>query len=262
MEVAVQAKHGLVNKKATVENALDIYCGSWHQAVDGKTVGEVSRLYQSDPRPSWCAEEFGSLENKRVLELGPGEGYNTLALDRLGAQVDAVEGATHAFLRCLIVKNAFNMRARFLLGDFEKYMKDGGTYDLLYASGILYHLNDPIEFLKTARSISSRLFLWTHFYSEEHVALIPDEAAAFATGRTETKKLAKQSFTYHVREYNQDFVAKEVYIGCLDTHSRWMDRDDLFRALDAVGYDVKRVVEDPFDGSKMPAVSILAEAKS
>jgi hypothetical protein len=59
--------------------------------------------------------------------------------------VTAIEGNVGAFLRCLLLKNYFNLKSKFLLGDFLKYMavQTNGP-DLMYASGVLYHLTDPV----------------------------------------------------------------------------------------------------------------------
>ena len=40
-----------------------------------------------------------------------------------------------------------SMRSSFWLGDFLQILNENNNFDLLFACGILYHLQDPIGFL-------------------------------------------------------------------------------------------------------------------
>ena len=51
-----------------------------------------------------------------------------------GAKVCAIEANYHAFLRCLIIKNYFDLKAQFLLGDFAKDFGSNSRFDLIVAS--------------------------------------------------------------------------------------------------------------------------------
>src|ERR1019366_3439941 len=79
----------------------------------------------------------------------------------------AVEANKEAFLRCLVLKNLFNLRATFLLGDFVSHLEGSLRYDLIYASGILYHLTDPAEFLVNCASRCDHLFIWSMIVTPE-----------------------------------------------------------------------------------------------
>ena len=78
-----------------------------------------------DVRIEWAVPQHGGVGGKRVLELGPLDGAHTYMLERFdSAEVVAVEANTHAYLRCLIVKELLEIRrARFLLGDFVEYLR-------------------------------------------------------------------------------------------------------------------------------------------
>jgi SAM-dependent methyltransferase len=80
-----------------------------------------------------------------VLELGPLEGGHSFMFERLGArEVIAIEANPRAYLKCLIIKELLDLRrVRFLCGDFLEYLRaDGTDFDLVFASGVLYHMRN------------------------------------------------------------------------------------------------------------------------
>ena len=61
----------------------------------------------------------------------------------------AIEANTRAYLKCLIAKELLDMsRLGFLLGDFMEYLRgDPDHVDVCFASGVLYHVPNPVETL-------------------------------------------------------------------------------------------------------------------
>jgi hypothetical protein len=66
-------------------------------------------------------------------------------LEAAGAQIDAIEANQRTYLRCLITKEILGLtRSKFWLGDFIKALENWDQrYDLIVASGVLYHLKNP-----------------------------------------------------------------------------------------------------------------------
>jgi Methyltransferase domain len=242
-------------------SAMQIYASSWKYEYDKLDIVEIRERALRDRRPNMVEETFGSLRGKTVLELGPADGYNTVALENLGANVRAVEGNVDAFLRCLILKNALKLQAEFWLGDFCKEVESGRKYDILYASGVLYHLLDPVDFLAHAIKCSDKLFLWTHYFDERFVYGIEHERVGFADRKTSVRTVLGKSFTYHHKSYDTNHVKLLGYIGGLNSTCCWLSREDLFGALELVGYKVQHMVESAGSTSMMPAVSILAQRR-
>lgn len=240
-------------------NAFRIYSGAWWYDFEKMPDEEIWRHIESDARPRWCAEVFGSLNGKEVMELGPGDGYNTAALEKLGANVTSIEGNVDAFLRCLIIKNALGLKAKFMLGDFTKSLSDGTPPDLLYACGILYHLRDPVGFLNEAHKVADKLFLWTHYYDSAQINQVEHERVGFASGKTSEREYNGRTFTYYEKEYHLEHVQQAGYIGGLNATCAWMSREDLFGAVALAGFKVLRVVEDPPSPNMVGAVNIFAE---
>lgn len=100
------------------KNAFDIFPTSWNTIFDEMTIAHFDGT--RDVRIEWLRQKV-NLNNIDLLELGPLEAAHTAILERAGANVYAIESNIGAFIRCLIVKNYLNLRAKFVLGDFEKW---------------------------------------------------------------------------------------------------------------------------------------------
>src|SRR5690349_16731792 len=103
------------------QHALDIFEGEWLSALPSPlTPCRAGKLpLFGDPRIQWAVEQWGGVQGKRVIELGPLEGGHSWMLEQMGAaEVIAVEANTRAYLKCLTLKELTGMtRVRFLCGD-------------------------------------------------------------------------------------------------------------------------------------------------
>jgi len=96
-----------------------------------------------------------------VLEFGPYNGRNTVPLARAAKSVLAIEprpeniAATRAACAGLT-----NVEVR--QGDVREPDFDGWKADLVFHSGVLYHLADPVAHLQSLPKLAPRLWLDTH----------------------------------------------------------------------------------------------------
>ena len=244
--------------KPSHQNAVDAIPG-WNTSLPpeyGVKAGALA-TYQ-DPRIAWAIERYGSLEGREVLELGPLEAGHTSMLEGAGARVDAVEANQLAFMRCLVAKEIMGLtRSRFWLGDFIQWLENTDKiYDLIVASGVLYHLSDPLHLFELIAKRSSAVYIWTHVVWEEHMP--PDDLrrVVFAPEAEE-----HQFHGVRVRTYRRTYLQAEAnpaFCGGMRDEHRWLHRDDLFEALKAVGFhDIQTAHEEP--GHLFgPAISIFA----
>ena len=242
-----------VSVAPSAQTAVDIFAGEWAARFPPPLVdvkAGVAPLFEIEHVP-WGVEVLGGVDGQRVLELGPLEGGHTYILDRLGAaQVVAVEANTRAFLKCLISKELLGIpSARFLCGDFVSYLADhaehgAAPFDLCLASGVLYHLSDPVTALGLMRRASDRLILWTHYYNPEIVESRPDLAAKFP-GATVLERLGFRHTLY--RQEYQAALDRPGFAGGHAETSAWMSRDDVLGALDHVGFDVVAIGHEERD---------------
>jgi hypothetical protein len=184
------------------------------------------------------------------LELGPLEGAHSYMAQMAGAsRVTAVEANTNAFLKCLVVKELFDLdRCSFLCGDALEYLSAGSEqFDLCIACGILYHMVEPIRLLDLISQRSTRLILWTHFYDDVLRGNQANKRLSRRLGSVEEHEY--QGFRYHAHHHR---YASDVRIGgfCGGTqpYSRWLPREDLLRALSHFGWsDPEIAFEDRFN---------------
>jgi hypothetical protein len=134
--------------------------------INGKTYGgKVS--FDQDRRISWFFESFPN--EHLILDLGSLEGGQTFQLAKHpGVRVLGLEGRQYNIDRAEFVRSILGLEnVKFLLVDLEKYdMAKLGRFDVVFCSGILYHLPEPWTLIEGIRRISDKVFIWTH-YAEE-----------------------------------------------------------------------------------------------
>ncbi|MGN8119942.1 class I SAM-dependent methyltransferase [Labrys sp. 22185] len=240
------------------QNAVDIVSG-WNCSFPqhlGLVAGELATY--ADSRISWMMSQYGPLDGKKVLELGPLEGGHTFMLEEAGAEVDAVEANQLAFLRCLITKEILGLsHARIWLGDFVKWLEEKPTiYDLIVASGVLYHSNDPLHLIELIAKRTSTVYLWTHFIDDDLMPRSDPRRLVFAD-EPEIQDFHGVSVRTYRRTYLDAPIHAEFCGGPKDEH-RWLNRDDLLAALRVVGFAHITLEGEEPDHRHGPAISIFA----
>lgn len=242
------------------QNALDIFHDEWSSRLPGefgRYVAGTANLFE-DGRIGWLAEQLGGVSGKTVLELGPLEGAHTYQLERLGAaSITAIEANTHAYLRCLIVKELLGLqRAHFECGDFVEYLRaQPPRYDVVLASGVLYHLQTPVEVLGLIAAITDRVFIWTHYYDADVISANPVLACKFTGSALETYQ--GFSHTLYRQEYG-DTLDQTGFCGGSRPFSCWLSRADIVGALKHFGFDDIRLSFDVPQHFHGPAFGVVA----
>lgn len=100
-----------------------------------------------------------------VLELGPYDGTDTVYLSRYTKKLVAVEARLeNYFITEQWLKSENITNATLILADLEHFnLKSLGTFDCVWASGIIYHMARPFALISQIASITSECFGWTHF---------------------------------------------------------------------------------------------------
>jgi 2-polyprenyl-3-methyl-5-hydroxy-6-metoxy-1,4-benzoquinol methylase len=222
-----------------------------------------SRLLQIRMRSTFSAgnERLGGVTGKAVLELGPLEAGHSYMLEKAGAgSVLAIEANTRAYLKCLTVKEIFNLsRCRFECGDFVEFLSQTDQrFDLIVASGVLYHMKDPLRFLELLAQHTDRLFIWTHYYDADLINARDYLKSKFFTA--ETVPLAKGAAILHRHEY-QTMLQSQSFCGGSEAYSKWINRDGLFAALKSFGFTEFEVNHETPDHPHGPALSVVALRK-
>jgi hypothetical protein len=248
-----------VSSMPSAQNAVDLVPGWNHMFPPevGVTAGPTN-MY-ADTRIIWALEQFGSISGCRVLELGPLEASHTYMLHRQGpALIDSIEANKLAFMRCLIAKNLLKLDSvRFMLGDFEKWLEaTSERYDLIIASGVLYHMDDPVRLIELMSQRSDALYLWTHFYGEAEMPSGDTRRLAFS-GDVAIRSFKDLDIRLHKRSYHGAWKDKSFCGGIFDEHS-WLEKEQIFAVLKSVGYQDIRIAHESTTNPNGPSVSIFA----
>lgn len=226
----------------THANAIDIFSGRW--ATDLSILnpdwrgGDANLI--ADVRPDYAAQQFGTagrFDGMTILELGPLEGMHTYHFEQRGAaRVLAIEANVEAYLKCLIVKEALGLkRAEFLLGDFNLYLQEcSERFDMVFACGVLYHMEDPLTLIRGIARATDKCFVWTHYFDAKR----DDGRVAVAAA------LDGFNSTYYRAPYQDR--AQPGFWGGNKPAASWMTRDDILAAFRHFGMDeIEIIAEDP-----------------
>lgn len=215
--------------------SLDVFKDKWASSMpaeSGLAAGNLDHF--NDERVTW-ADQILKLKNKRILELGPFEAYNTYQFEKLGAvHVTAIESSVENFLKCLVIKNAFNLNAKFLHGDFEIYEPDV-VFDVVWASGVLYHLVRPIEFLERVLAWSNSVFLWTQYYDASILTPSHGGSANFSSANDKVVRFRGREIRLHWRSY-MEHANVTNFSGGSEQYSYWMELDDIKYVFSELGF--------------------------
>ncbi len=242
------------------QNALDIFKGEWSSKLPtdfAKLQAGQIPLFE-DPRVIWAAENLGGLKGKNVLELGPLEAGHTYMLEQLGAiSITSVESNTRAYLKCLIIKEILGLKkVHFLLGDFIEYLRTNPSkFNFCFASGVLYHMTNPVELISLIANVSDRVYLWTHYYDEQIIKNNSQIAFKFP----EFSSNNYQGFQHTIYKYDYekalDFAG---FCGGSNPYSNWLTRDDIIGAFNHFGLGNIKIHFDNPNSVNGPSISLVA----
>lgn len=249
-------------ERPSQQTVLDIFRGEWSSAMPpgtGLVTAPGSAALFQDSRVSWAIAQAGGVAAWRILEIGPLEGAHSYMLEQAGAaEVVAVEANTRSFLKCLCIKEVLGMRAvRFLLGDGVSFMEhDDGGFDMVFASGVLYHMQDPLKFLQLLPRMAPRMLLWTHYFDAGVVGKKP--ALAHKFGPIERGVCDGCAYEFVVQSY-KDALQWSGFCGGSAPTSCWLTRQSICNYLQHLGYGRVEVSFDTPEHPNGPAFAIYAE---
>ena len=249
-----------ITQGPTPQTVLDIFQGEWSSkmpASSGLTTTPGPAALFEDARIDWLSQTIGGFSDKTVLELGPLEAGHTYMMHNGGARsLVVVEANSRSYLKCLCIQQIFELnRAKFLYADAMHYAAETTeNFDVCVASGILYHMTSPVEFIANVARMSKTLFIWTHYYDE---SIKEREELAGQFEEEHEIEFAGKSYTVSKRNY-QEALNWAGFCGGGKPWALWLTRDSLMRALTDNGFNVQAIGFDQVDHTNGPAIALIA----
>lgn len=245
----------------SMQNVADLFDGEWSSLLPenaGVAVRGGAMPLFDDARIRWAEQELGGFVDCHVLELGPLEAGHTYMIHQSGArEVVAVEANRRAFLKCLCVKELYGLsRAHFLLGDFVKYLAERSRkFDVAIASGVLYHMMEPIHLLDLLSQTADRLYIWTHYYDANALRGRDDILYKFGKHR----QVEHRGRQYDVVDYGyKEALNWAGFTGGTEVGSRWVPRETIIGFLRDAGFQNITINFDQPDHLHGPAFALCA----
>ena len=244
------------------QNVLDLFDGEWSSRMpvtSGLTTRSGTATLFDDSRIVWAEQQLGPFTGDDILELGPLECGHTYMLHERGAKsIVAIEANSRAFLKCLCVKELLGLnRANLQLGDFVAFLRQNEKkFDVTIASGVLYHMQNPIEVLDMICRSTDKLFVWTHYYDSKAIAASPMNARRFAA--LETGSYRRFEYEFCRQAYEKVHLNWAGFCGGPSSESVWLSRESIVGFLHAHGFPVVNIGFEQPDHQNGPAFAICA----
>lgn len=243
------------------QSMLDIFKGHWKSRLPaeyGLVAGDQPMF--EDTRVHWGNSHIpGGITGKSVLELGPFEAYNTLHLQQHGArEILSIEGNNINFLKCLVLKEVLGLQASFLHGDFCTYLAGSERrFDIIWASGVLYHQRAPLELLTRIAQHTDLAFFWTHYYDE---SVLHNHHRPYFIAEQNTR-LSYEGYEcpHYCRSYllSSDGRIPTYFEGGNASYAYWLPLEDIYGCLKTQGM-TEITVQHQGDLDGLPVVAFLA----
>ena len=191
----------------------------------------------------------GTLAGRTVVDLGCLEGGFTLAFAQRGAaRVLGIEARELSVQRCELARTLLGVdNAEFVVADIKDELSRHDPFDVVFATGILYHVADPAGFLRTMRSACDHVAL-----VDTHVARV-DEASHDCSPMV-TRESGGSTYSGRMfPEYPPDVsdAAKEAmaWAAYSDADAFWPLEEDLVRMMRDAGFAVIEKIDVAGDGN-------------
>lgn len=172
---------------------------------------------------------------KSILDIGCLEGGYTLEFARLGMLATGIEVRESNYQNCLYVKQRVDQPGLTFVKDDAMNIGNYGSVDVVFANGILYHLDRPKQFLKAASAICRKvIFLQTHFATAE---ASPGNSAFGLSEIASNEGLLGRWYHEHDKTQRED-LDKLKWASWSNKKSFWICKEQLIFAIKDVGFDV------------------------
>ena len=201
--------------------------------------GVWSMEHGDDPmasiRTEAVLEHAGGLGGKRVIDLGCLEGGYAAAFARHGAaEAVGVEARRLNFERCELVRSSLGLEnLRFERADVrEVSAASHGRFDVVFAAGILYHLDDPFALVETIAGMCDGIAVIDTHVAEDHSGHCPERTVRSHRGRDYEGGIL---FEYEAGAAQRQ-IESSLWASYGNPSSFWLRKEDLVSLLGELGF--------------------------
>ncbi len=178
----------------------------------------------------------GSLDGRTVVDLGCLEGGFALAFAQRGAEhVLGIEARELSVERCELARTMLGIEnARFIVADIKHETSRHEPFDVVFATGILYHVADPADFLRTMRSACRHVAL-----IDTHVARADQathDCSPMLTRESHGTTYRGRMFPEYPPDVDEDAKEAMMWSAYSDADAFWPIEEDLVRMMRDAGF--------------------------
>ena len=184
------------------------------------------------------------LNGLRVADLGCLEGGFSLELAKQGMIATGVEAREKNIEKCRLLADHFELpQLSFVKDDVKNFSADNyGTFDVVLALGILYHLDNPVAWLdQIAETTRKVLIIESHYAPADDAAMALIEPQLQRLGPL--KQIEHKDSRYQGRwffEYEPQLADREnqLWASYSNGSSFWLTKESLLLATQRAGFDL------------------------
>ena len=190
----------------------------------------------------------GTLKGERVLDVGCLEGGYSVALAELGSrEVIGIDARPQHIARCELLKRELRLdNVHFYREDVKNISRERfGCFDVVFAAGILYHLDDPFQFVATLSEITREFALIDTHITWDDLAThgcSPELQTRRFRGRT----FAGRTFSEYPDGSDAEFVKDLPWSAYSNATSFWLTERSLVELLWTMGFEHVSRTYTPF----------------
>jgi hypothetical protein len=123
------------------------------------------------------------------------------------------------------------------------------------ASGVLYHLKNPVELIALLAQKCQALFLWTQYYDAQICRTFPFKSKFLAPYTSEVQgfKHTLYPFKYGASRFWSTFIGGPARTSC------WLSRQEILDGLHYFGFHQIQIHFDDLNSTHGPCFSLVAK---